>query len=780
MPLDIIIAPLCRIGGQDQPSFPGLMAAAPPRQAARGRDQDRLIVHLQLAGQAVLSSGEVVQAASSAARAFYATPGTITSALRTAAETLNQHLHGRNLASQAQGVYAFGILALAAFRESQLTLLLSGPMQAFVSTTSGSRRIFDSLSGRGLGLGSSTPHYFSRVDLHVADRVLLCSEQPPEWGSPLHGATPAAIEETRQRLMAATKQDLNALLLEATEGVGALRVLRLPSGARELPKTASDAHPASHRGSLPEAAERGGSRRSPATSQRPREGSLAWATDPEQSDSAAPSAYAIPPRRNADLPEPVVSSQVEAPREMSGSPIPSALSGGQRTAGLPFIGLGRQLARRILQAMHVVRQGGGVLGAGLQNLLPGPLASSSQNPGAPAPSAMMFIAVLVPLVVVTIASAVYFRYGRSVQYEQYLVQAREARAQAVSLSDAVAQREAWQRTLFYLDGAEDSNQSDETRALRVEAQGKLDQLLGIVRLNYEPGLTRSLGVQIGRLTAGENDVYLLDAQRGAVVLLALSESGLGLDAAFNCGPGTYGPYTVGPLVDILALPAMNTLGATMLGVDAAGVLLYCAPGQVAQAVPLATPDTGWGRVRSIALDGGNLYVLDAQSHAVWVYAGDDGAFVDRPYFFFGSQIPELEDAIDLAVSGDDLYVLHSDGRLSTCSYSRIESVPTRCIDPAVLANPLAAYRDQDLFAQAHFTQMMFSPAPDSTLLLLDADNQGVFRFNARSLELQAQLRPLAGQANRMPSGEVSAMGVGPNQVLYLAIRDRLYLAEGAP
>ena len=210
------------------------------------------------------------------------------------------------------------------------------------------------------------------------------------------------------------------------------------------------------------------------------------------------------------------------------------------------------------------------------------------------------------------------------------------------------------------------------------------------------------------------------------------------------------------------------------------MLLYCAPGQVAQAVPLATPDTNWRRIRSITLDSGNLYVLDAEARAVWVYVGDDGAFVDRPYFFFGGEIPALEDAIDMAVNADDLYVLHADGRISTCSYSRIESVPTRCVDPAVLVNPLAAYRDQDLFSQAHFTQMMFSPAPDSGLLLLDAENQGVFRFNARSLELQAHLRPLLGRANGMPAGEVTAMGISPNHVLYFALRDRLYFAADTP
>ena len=85
---------------------------------------------------------------------------------------------------------------------------------------------------------------------------------------------------------------------------------------------------------------------------------------------------------------------------------------------------------------------------------------------------------------------------------------------------------------------------------------------------------------------------------------------------------------------------------------------------------------------------GNLYVLDAPARAVWVYNGKDGTFVDRPYFFFGGQTPEKQDVIDLIVSGDDLYMLHADGHLSTCSYSRIESKPTRCQDPAPIDQSL--------------------------------------------------------------------------------------------
>jgi hypothetical protein len=440
----------------------------------------------------------------------------------------------------------------------------------------------------------------------------------------------------------------------------------------------------------------------------------------------------------------------------------------------------REAARKIVGALRTSRQARERIDGGLRRFLPRLLPSSDPDPWSLGTPAMAFIAVLVPLVVVTIASAVYLRYGRSVQYEQYLVQARDARSHALALEDPVAQREAWQRELFYLERAEEYTETGETRGLRLEAQRKLDEVLGIVRLQFQPALSKSVGAQIGRLAASENDVYMLDAQRGAVMHLALTDSGFQLDSTFTCGPGSYGQYTVGPQVDILALPTFNSLNASVLGVDAAGNLLYCAPGQVARAVPLAEPDTGWGRIRSFTLDSGNLYVLDAQSRAVWVYVGEDATFIGRPYFFFGGQIPELEDAIDLAVNADDLYVLHADGRLSTCSYSRIETVPTRCVDPAPLANPLEAYRAEDLFGRAHFTQLTLSPAPDAALLLLDAESQSVFRLAPRALELQSQVRPLAGRANAMPAGEITAMGISPNHVLYYALRDRIYFAADAP
>lgn len=781
MPLDLTLTPIYRINGQDQSSLPGLMAAAPPRKTARGRDQDRLIVYLLLAGNAAFSTGEYMQLASRAAVAFYGTPGALTSALRAAAEAINKPLLERNMSTSGRGQYAVGLLALAAIREAQVTLLLSGPMHAFALGANGAQDIFDTLSGKGLGLSQSSPYYFSQIILQPGDRLLFCGKVPSAWEAALEDPSPASLDATRRRLMTLTLEDLNAALLYAATGTGALTVLRptmeAPAAEKTIPPSAADAS-----ASLSTGFERAAAQRA------------APAPDEDQPASAQdahmlqPSAYAIPPQPPEEIPLP---EETSAPTNFFSS-LPRVKTVekniGEEDAGIPPESSAprrpsertRQAAKTIATGLQALRRGNERAGQGVRNflprLLPGPEDKSLSAPAA----VMLFISLLIPLVVVTMASVVYFRYGRSVQFEQYLIQARDARAQAVSLTDPVAQREAWQRELFYLDQAESAAQTAETRALRQEAQSGLDQLQGILRLQFQPVLNSGVGVQISRLAASNDNLFLLDAQRGSILRLELTSGGFRMDNTFNCTPGVYGAYTVGPLVDILAMPEINPVNAKVFGVDAAGNLLYCTPGQVALAVPLPLPDTNWGRVTAFALDVGNLYVLDAPSRAVWVYVGKDGTFVDRPYFFFGGQIPKLEDAIDLAVNGSDLFILHADGRLSKCSYSRIETSPTHCADPLALVNPFAAYRDVNLFDETHFTQMLFAPPPDPGLLILDADNQSVFRFAPLSMELQNQLRPSAGNENSLPKGSVGAMTISPNHVLYFAVQDKIYFAVDTP
>jgi hypothetical protein len=76
--------------------------------------------------------------------------------------------------------------------------------------------------------------------------------------------------------------------------------------------------------------------------------------------------------------------------------------------------------------------------------------------------------------------------------------------------------------------------------------------------------------------------------------------------------------------------------------------------------------------------------------------------------------------------------------------------------------------------------MLFTALPDQSILLLDADTQGVLRFAPRTLELQNQFRPAVGTTNPVASGPAGAMAVGQNHVLYLAIKGQVYFATDMP
>ncbi|MEP6894465.1 MAG: hypothetical protein ABI986_02540 [Chloroflexota bacterium] len=453
----------------------------------------------------------------------------------------------------------------------------------------------------------------------------------------------------------------------------------------------------------------------------------------------------------------------------------------------------RQMAKVMVGGIQIGRRTSESIRAFLQRfiprLLPGAESANAEHPQQQQmffmPTyAMVFIAIVIPAVVVTIASVVYLRFGQSVQYDEYYSQALNARAQAISETDPARQRDAWLSVIASVKRAEDYRQTNESNSLHTEAQANLDNLMGVVRLEFVPAFANGIGgaTRVSRLAASESDLYMLDAERGSILHAAFTGRSLEIDNAFNCQPGTYAGYQVDTLVDVLALPKINAAGATVLGIDSNGYLLYCAPGQVPQAIPLPSlPNTNWGHITAFALDSGNLYVLDSTSRAVWVFPGKDSAFVDTPYFYFGNQIPaNIDRAIDLGVSGNDLYMLHADGHISTCTFSRIQETPTRCTDPVIYQDSFPADQGINVFAQAHFTQLSLTNPPNAVVLLLDSQNQSVFRFSPRSLELQNQISSHAGKGNPFKSGPVDAMTVSPNYVLYLAIGNQVYFATNLP
>ena len=132
----------------------------------------------------------------------------------------------------------------------------------------------------------------------------------------------------------------------------------------------------------------------------------------------------------------------------------------------------------------------------------------------------------------------------------------------------------------------------------------------------------------------------------------------------------------------------------------------------------------------------------------------------------------MENAKDMSVKGTELYLLFSDGHLVNCTYSLLDTVPTRCIDPAQLVDPHPAAGGGNSFRQDLFSEMLISTPPDPALLLLAPDMQSVFRFSPRSFSLQNQLRPAAG----IISGKrITAMASSPAHILFIAQGDDVYM-----
>jgi len=444
----------------------------------------------------------------------------------------------------------------------------------------------------------------------------------------------------------------------------------------------------------------------------------------------------------------------------------------------------RQMAKIAVGGIKTGRRLNERLGDFLRNFVPKLLPGADSNKPLVVPTyVMVFIAVIIPMMVAVVSWIVYQKYGLNETYVELYNRVLVANAQANSETDPVRQRMAFENVLDLANQAEQYGDTNELKLVMDETQAKLDNLMGIIRLEFIPAFTNGIGsgIQISRMAASESDLYMLNAEGGNVLHATFTGRSLEYDGAFSCQPGRYGGYEVGNIVDILALPKINAVGATVLGIDTIGRLLYCAPGQVPQVFPLPPlPNTNWGRITSFVLDNGNLYILDAETRSVWVYRGKDSTFLDSPYFFFSNQIPNIENTIDLAVSGDDLYLLHTDGHLTTCTYSRIAEVPTRCVDPAPRIDNFPAHQGIDIFAQAHFTQMTLTNPPNPVVLLLDSDNRTVFRLTPRSLELQNQVSGYTGKASPFQQGSFDAMAISPNYVLYLAIDNQVYFATNLP
>ena len=442
--------------------------------------------------------------------------------------------------------------------------------------------------------------------------------------------------------------------------------------------------------------------------------------------------------------------------------------------------IARQSARGIAKGMQATREGNDKLKGAISKAIPRIL--PVDDPDAPfrLPTwVMVVIAIIIPLVVVTIASVVYFRFGHDIQYETAYAEVEMERARALEESDPLAQRKAWESTIEKLDIAEIYDQTDATETIRAEAQNYLDSLLGIQRLSYQPAVEGiPAGTEIVAIAATDTDLFILNT-KGEILRAYLVSGGYQYDENFDCKSGEHNGVTLSPLIDLQALPKSNAMGASVMGIDSQGNLLYCGANRPPQATSLSHSVGQFKEITAIALDADILYVLDAPAHEVWFYTGRNSAFLDYPDPFF-ENVPEgmeLANAIDMSVNvgvdSSDLYLLFNNGDLASCNSNLRTAVPTRCTHPVELIDQHPAAGGGNSFDRILFTEIHLSTSPDSALLLLEPKTQTVYRFSPRSFTLLNQLHPLKGT---VPVGTLSTIASNPSHILFIAQEDRIYQA----
>ena len=118
--------------------MPGLLAQPAPQKAARGRERDYLFIHLTLTGQSDEATDLAQELVEAMAKQFFASTGSVTSAIRRAVLDSNAQLQRHNMTARSSHE---GALSCAVMHGGELYSLQVGEGIAFLGHNFGVERL---------------------------------------------------------------------------------------------------------------------------------------------------------------------------------------------------------------------------------------------------------------------------------------------------------------------------------------------------------------------------------------------------------------------------------------------------------------------------------------------------------------------------------------------------------------------------------------------------------------------------------------------------------------
>lgn len=786
------------------------LANSAPRHTARGREEDALLLYANINHPNTFAGEGFQKVLEGMASQFYRTSGSVTLALRSAMEFANALLVKENRALADGEVRKTAGILMAVIHHDTWFFTQAGPAQFLLVQAGKSQLFFDAeLEARGLGLAESPDMRFFQSDLTSGDVLLLSQSFPAAWaGAEGLPAEPLQLWRALNDLRAASDP---AAVVQITAGEGAIRQEALvPAGETEASSSfegqpQNTPEPRDETASLPaEPVEQPSGQTLEPDSQEtassaaaetslvrglfgnipvmPEEPLSEAAPKPQTAESAETHQTEIPP---IETPAAEIQPDFPPPAGTPPNEIGITTPGGASSAAVepdPLSeankGKPTEWQKVRTETLRGVANGAGWLNKVIEKAGTRLKPQSAMNGVASSPLSnvtKLIIAILVPLLIVAAATAIYLTQGQADQYNYLIAQANAAADNAALMPSVETQREGWNQTLLWLNQASAYRQTAEIQALRARAQNALDVLDGAVRLVYQPAFASSPSqdLTITKIIPLNNDLYILDGNSGRVLHFTLTNSGYNADASFQCGAGiTEGGVNVGALVGMVAIPINNPAKAPILAIDSKGTILLCAVSKPSTGVALIPPDSGWGKIQDITFDSGRLMVLDPENNALWIYRGFSSLFNQPPDSYFGNLPVKLQSAVGLAVGGDELFLLYADSHTSHCVASNV-SGEIECQDPYLFHDGRAGVPAAD-FSQLKFDRLAYSPPPDPSIYYLDGARKELYQFSLQ-LNLNRVLRA-GGEGFSLPSGTANAFAVSPNRMVFLAFGNQLFYA----
>jgi len=395
----------------------------------------------------------------------------------------------------------------------------------------------------------------------------------------------------------------------------------------------------------------------------------------------------------------------------------------------------------------------------LRRFLPEPVPGPSEAKEAPAPSERvvrprqpyraaeghrnlwMGTAIAIPVIVVVLVIAVYWRQGtaRQARFEGLVGQAQQQMALAEQADEATARG----HLLEALDSLAEAEKLKPGKPplpdLRGEAVNRLNAIDRVVELHWISPLWEysEPGSDPGRVIVSGIDIYVLDKGLDRVYKHLLDDTmqalqKLEVEPVLLRKGDQRGPIVVGELVDMVLVETKGgRLRSSLLTLESGGSLLEYDPTKGIEVLPIGGSDK-WIQPQILGSYEGNLYLLDSSLNQILRYEPDYGS-LPEDYFPTPGEV-DLAGVVDMAIDGQ-VYVLYADGRI--LKFLGGQPAPFELVglyEP--LRNPTA------LFASEEAAFLYVADAGNKRIVQLTKEGRFLRQFKAGEGEALAQLKGL--------------------------------------